>query len=265
MDKIKLLIKYSVYRIRRKGAKGHGLHSPFIYELNRNVLNSREKHPEYREILQYRRNLLKLNEWIRVDDQGAGSRVFASSLRKAGRIAATAGSSCSTGKLLFRLARHFNPGTVIELGTSLGFGTFCLARGAPEAKVHSIEACPGQIRTARGELAKAGIVNAELAEQSFSTGLPELLGSIETADMVYFDGDHRKESLLWQFSKCLAKATPDSVFIVADINWSAGMSEAWDMLCNDPAVTVSVDLFHCGLLFFRKGVAKQHFVLGFSK
>jgi hypothetical protein len=32
------------------------------------------------------------------------------------------------------------------------------------------------------------------------------------------------------------------------------MSEAWDMLCNNPAVTVSVDLFHCGCFFSEKAL-----------
>jgi predicted O-methyltransferase YrrM len=264
MDKIKLLIKYSVYRYRRKGAKGHGLHSPFVFEFNRKVLNSREDFPEYREIMEYRNNLLGSDELIEVDDRGAGSKYFDSNLRKAGDIVRKSGSSLSMGKLLFRLARFFEPVTIIEIGTSLGFGTFCLARGAAGSKVYSIEACTGQVTTARRELDRWGVANVELTGEPFSTGLPAVLGRTGRADMVYFDGDHRKDSLLWQFNQCLEKVSPDSVFIVGDTNWSAGMSEAWELLCINPAVTVSIDLFHCGLLLFRKGIAKQHFVLGFS-
>jgi hypothetical protein len=264
MDKIKLLIKYSVYRYKRKGAKGHGLHSPFVYEFNRKVLNSTEDYPEYREIMGYRKNLLGSNELITVDDRGAGSQYFDSNKRKAGDIALRSGSSLSMGKLLFRLARYFEPEAIVELGTSLGFGTFCLARGAPGSKIYSIEACRGQINTARRELDRWGVTNVELTGQPFSTGLPGVLKQAGRADMVYFDGDHLKDSLLWQFNQCLEKASSGSVFIVGDINWSAGMSEAWKLICSNPAVPVSIDLFHCGLLFFRKGIAKQHFVLGFS-
>lgn len=36
-------------------------------------------------------------------------------------------------------------------------------------------------------------------------------------------------------------------------------SEVWEKLKNDTRITVSVDLFYCGLLFFRKEQEKQHF------
>ena len=153
---------------------------------------------------------------------------------------------------------------MVELGTSLGFGTYCLAMGTENGKVYSLEGCPFQQGLAVGELKKNGVDNVELIGGLFAETLPPLLGKLDRVDLVYFDGDHRQESLIWQFSQFLPKAGPETVFVFGDINWSPAMNKAWNIIINDPAVSVSVDLFDCGLVFFRKGMSKQHFRLGYS-
>ena len=264
MGKIKLLIKYFVYRVRRRGTSGHGIHSPFVFELNRSVLNSRNKYKEYAQIKKYRRSLSGNREMINVYDKGAGSLVFSSEKRVIGDILRYTASSCKTGRLLFRLARYFEPRNIIELGTSLGFGTMCLASGSVNGTVYSLEACPRQHEIAGAELKKAGAGNIELIEGDFREVLPDLLKRIDQVDLVYFDGDHSKDSLIWQFRTCMEKADRSSVFVLGDIHWSDEMDRAWEILCKDPVVTLSVDLFYCGLLFFRKGMAKQHHLLTYS-
>jgi predicted O-methyltransferase YrrM len=263
MDKIKLLIKYLVYRIVHSGRSGHGIHSPFVYDFNRNVLNDRKYYDEYNDLNDYRSRLRNNREMIGVIDQGAGSKVFSSSLRRVSEIAKYAGSSGRTGRMIFRLAREMNAGVAVELGTSLGMGTICLAKGSRKGKVYSIEACPIQHRLASYELARAGVINVELINGSFTDKLPELLGKLDRVDIVFFDGDHRKDSVLWQFNQCLAKVSPGTVFVIGDINWSTGMNEAWKIICNYPQVTLSIDLFYCGLVFFREGMTRQHFKLRF--
>jgi predicted O-methyltransferase YrrM len=264
MGKIKLLIKYIVYWFRRNGAKGHGIHSPFVFRFNREVLNSRIVYGEYREIRNYLRSLTASGEIIDVLDHGAGSRLFSSGSRRVSSIARHVSSSYRTGKLLFRLARSLNPCTVVEMGTSVGFGTLCLALGAIEGEVFSLEACPSQHAIASRELGRAGIRNVRLIRGTFAEELPRLLAATGKIDMAYFDGDHRKESVIWQFRQCLPMAMPGTVFVIGDINWSPGMNEAWEAVRNDPAVNLSIDLFHCGLAIFREGVEKQHFILDYT-
>jgi predicted O-methyltransferase YrrM len=264
MGKIKLLIKYLVYVTVRRGAAGHGIHSPYVFSFNRDVLNCRKRYDEYDLIRGFRLKLMSRDEIICVDDKGAGSAVFISNKRKVREMVKYSSSTTKMGKLLFRLARHLHAVNVVELGTSLGFGTFCLALGSDKGRVYSIEASQEQIDIAREELGNAGITNAELIEGTFRNVLPDTLAGIECLDLVYFDGDHRKESVRWQFRQCLGKMHSGSVFVVGDINWSTEMNEAWRELCGEPSVTLSMDLFHCGLLFFRKGMTRQHFTLGFS-
>ena len=39
------------------------------------------------------------------------------------------------------------------------------------------------------------------------------------------------------------------------------MTEAWRRICADPRTVVTVDLFRMGLVFFRSGCQKQHYVV----
>ena len=63
------------------------------------------------------------------------------------------------------------------------------------------------------------------------------------------------------FEALLPKATNDTVFIFDDIYWSKGMTEAWETIKQHPKVTVTVDTFFWGFVFFRKEQAKEHFTI----
>lgn len=51
----------------------------------------------------------------------------------------------------------------------------------------------------------------------------------------------------------------DSILLVEGIHNSKKKTKQWEQLKNLPEVSVSIDLFHCGMLFFRKEQAKEHF------
>ncbi|WP_443632869.1 hypothetical protein ABXT64_10420 [Candidatus Marifrigoribacter sp. Uisw_064] len=57
------------------------------------------------------------------------------------------------------------------------------------------------------------------------------------------------------------KVTNNSVIIFDDIYWSSAMNEAWLEICENEKVKISIDMFHWGLIFFRKEQQKQHFVI----
>jgi hypothetical protein len=60
---------------------------------------------------------------------------------------------------------------------------------------------------------------------------------------------------------CLANVHDDTVIIVDDINWSEEMQEAWKQISSHPRVTISIDVFMMGLVFFNKGFSKEKFVV----
>lgn len=51
----------------------------------------------------------------------------------------------------------------------------------------------------------------------------------------------------------------DSMIFVKNIHRTKDATSIWKALKQNEMVTVSMDLFHCGILFFRKEQVKEHF------
>ena len=82
-----------------------------------------------------------------------------------------------------------------------------------------------------------------------------------TYNLIYFDGNHSKKATLEYFELLLPTITNDSVWIFDDIHWSLDMEKAWEIIQNHPKVTVTIDTFQWGIVFFRKEQEKEHFVI----
>lgn len=240
-----------------KSTNQHGVHSPFVYDLVTKCFYDRTNYQEYKTIEAYRRNLLQNNELITITDFGAGSKVFKSNNRRINAIAKTSGTSLKHAKLLFRLARYFQPSTLLELGTNLGIGTYAMALGHPVGTVTTIEGCQSLVHVAQQNLANNNLQNITIRHGQFDTEIQQL--HTTSWDLIFFDGDHSKASTLAYFEALLPKAHNNSLFIFDDIYWSKDMTEAWCDIKAHPQVSVSIDLFFWGLIFFRKEQAKEHF------
>lgn len=94
-------------------------------------------------------------------------------------------SDPEVGRLLSILARSTGARQILEIGTAIGYGALCLARGAPEARVLSIDTDPERLATARGFLERAGVAErVELIEGAALEILPRLPGPF---DLAYVD------------------------------------------------------------------------------
>ena len=82
-----------------------------------------------------------------------------------------------------------------------------------------------------------------------------------TQIIVFFDANHRYEPTIRYFEQCLEKAHEGSCFVFDDIYWSDEMKKAWQFIKDHPSVTVSLDVFWLGIVFFHKRQVKQDFVL----
>ncbi len=239
----------------------HDVHSPFVYSLVDNALRTTTPPKETADIEHLRNALLANMDLVSVTDLGAGSRIASSTQRRIRDIARTALKPRRQAEQLARIARYFRPRTMLELGTSLGITALHLSRAVPEARLHTVEGCPQIGAVAQGNFRKLGAGNISLHIGAFKDQLPRVLSGITQLDFAYIDGHHAKEPTLAYFEQCLAKAHNESVFVFDDIHWSEGMEEAWAALCEHPKVTVTIDLFHFGLVFLRREQQKEHFRL----
>ncbi len=243
----------------------HGTHSPFVYKLADEVIYDFTHKSEYKSIEQQRKKLFSDESIITVTDLGAGSHLNKNRTKKVNQIAKNALKSPRLAKLIYRLAKDTNPKTAIELGTCLGITTSYLAKACPDAEIITIEGCPETAEVARQNFNDLELDNIELHVGNFDGILPDIIARQPSLDFVYIDGNHRKDATLNYFKWCLPKVTEDSLLIFDDIYWSEGMKEAWAEIKNHPDVTVTVDLFWIGLVYFKKGRAKENFKLKFKQ
>ncbi|HEV7347188.1 class I SAM-dependent methyltransferase [Telluribacter sp.] len=257
-----MVIPYIKYLLR--SGNEHSIHSPFVFDLYTKLIRRPDDHADYPQLQSLRRHLLHSTEEIDVLDLGAGSRVNGSNRRKVRQIAKNAEKPERFGRLFHRLVRHFRPATILELGTSLGLTTLYFARANPGSRVISLEGCPETVRLARENFKKAGESDIEVVTGNIDETLGRTVQNLnQPLDMVYFDANHRYEPTVRYFELCLPHANNDSLFIFDDIYWSKEMTRAWEYIKAHPEVTVTIDLFWIGLVFFRKGQVKEDFVLRF--
>ena len=249
----------------------HGVHSPFVYNLVTKCFYDTAKHPEYSILKDYRNSLLANNETIEVTDFGAGSRVFKSTTRAISQIAKTAGISSKRAKLLFRIVNYFQPESILEIGTSLGLATSALSLGLEaktnraklnkNAKITTLEGCPNTMSIAKKQCQLQNLNNIDFINTEFSSYFTTQHPTPNTQDLIYFDGNHSKKATLEYFELLLQTITNDSVWIFDDIHWSKDMEEAWEIIKNHPKVTVTIDTFQWGIVFFRNEQKKEHFAI----
>ncbi|HEY9220869.1 MAG TPA: class I SAM-dependent methyltransferase [Lutibacter sp.] len=238
----------------------HGVHSPFVYDLVAKCFNSQANPAKVKAFKGIQNSLYSNHNSITITDYGKGSSVFKSNERKVSDIAKIAGINKKKSALLLRIVGYFNPKNILEIGTSVGLGTSVLSIGNPEAEIVTLEGCEKTAEVAK-ELFKANhLNNIQLVVGNFNETLPSVLKN-KQFDLIYFDGNHQKATTLQYFKICLETAHNNSIFIFDDINWSQEMQQAWEEIKNHPKVTITINTFFWGMVFFRKEQKKQHFTI----
>jgi len=247
----RLAQKYLHYYFTAANGKGHGVHSPFVFDFIIHVLNDRRRYPAYDAIEGLRRRLRLDETLLEVEDLGAGSAWKETRQRSVGDITRRAAKAPRLGQLLYRIARYYQPKVMVELGTSLGFSAAYLSSGGGDgSKLWTVEGSGQVAKVARDNLAGLGL-DAEVIEGNFDGVLPELLARIGPVDLAFVDGNHRRGPSLAYFEQLMGNAGERAVFIFDDIHWSAEMEEAWGIITRDPRVYLTVDLFFIGIVFLR--------------
>lgn len=247
----------------RKSSNQHGVHSPFVYDLVTQCFYDRQKHSAYKKLKNYRESLLKNTHSISVTDFGAGSKVFKSNQRQVNAIAKNVGISPKRAALLYRITHYFKPTTMLEIGTSLGLATSALHLGNPEATLMTLEGCPNTLAVAKEHFQQNGFAleNISFINTEFAASLQNPTITTQKFGLIYFDGNHSKQATLNYFNLLLPTITNDTVWIFDDIYWNQGMAEAWQEIKRDKNVTISIDTYQWGLVFFRKEQQKEHFTI----
>jgi predicted O-methyltransferase YrrM len=253
--------KYLKYIILSRHWRGHGIHSPFIFDLVTRVFRNKTDDHIVLNIEKIRKRLISDHRSIDVLDLGAGSGKLKSLTRKVSHIAKYSPVPRKYGLLLSALAAEFGNPFIMELGTSFGFSTMYMASSSPDTMVYTIEGCPEIARIATENFTELHLQNVNLFTGSFEENLPVIMNADRKPGLVFIDGNHRKEPVLNYFKFISGLAELNTLIIIDDIYYSKEMEEAWNEIKCYENVSFTIDIFRMGLVFFRKGISQQNYVI----
>ncbi len=235
----------------------HGIHSPFVYTLSDSCLSINISDEDLAVLKKQFRLLRSNNDKIQVSDFGAGSKKMGAS-RQIKAIFKNSRSSEKYATLLYQLSKFYQPKRILELGTSLAWGTLHLHLGHPEAQIDTVEGCP-QTYDAAKKLFPLPAQNIRFHNTHFDDFFDQL--STEKYDFIFIDGNHRGAALMEYINQLTPHAHNDTLWILDDIRWSDDMWKAWGKIVALPQFHLTIDFGRMALASTRKQQEKEHFML----
>lgn len=199
---------------------------------------------------------------IEITDFGAGSRVSGKTNRSIGSIAKYSTTPSKFSRFLTKAINYYGYSNILELGTSLGINTLYMSSPSP-THVTTFEGDPTLAEIARKHFDNFGRENIDLIVGNIDKTLPEQLKTLGPIDIAYLDANHRYAPTLHYYELIQPLTHKKSMIVIDDIHWSKEMNQAWYELKNRSEVTLSIDLFEGGLLFFDPNIQKADYILKF--
>jgi predicted O-methyltransferase YrrM len=255
------VIQYLKYFLFSSHKKGHGIHSPFVFNLVLKVFRNKISPDIVSKLETIRRKLISDRKSIEVNDLGAGSGMGKRNFKRVSDIALYSSVPKRYGKLLAGLSSEFGGSTILEFGTSFGISTMYMAAANPGAVVYTIEGSGEVAEIAKENFAEAGLTNIKLFTGSFNNIIPRFEENKITPGLVFIDGNHRKEPTIEYFNRICGFSDEKSVIVIDDINHSREMAEAWKEIKSNKRVSVTVDICRMGIVFFREGITRSDYII----
>jgi predicted O-methyltransferase YrrM len=247
-------INYLIHRIKALYLNGP---DAFVENFQINIMNDALTNTDFEKIENRRSSLLLDSTLLPSVDFGAGSKKKPAR-RTIGDLTRVASVNNRYGRLLYRLARYYQPSRIIELGTAAGISTQYLATGNPKAEVITVEGNPNLAEVASRNFRINRIKNITVINSSFDDVLPQLANYLGPGDIVYIDGNHTAEAT-WRYYLAFAAKGRNSILVFDDINWSRDMRSVWKKIRSHATQGIIVDLFHMGIYFNNLQSPRQIF------
>jgi predicted O-methyltransferase YrrM len=232
----------------------HGVHSPFIYQLVTQCFYKKINKNLWRAFLDTRQYFKEKNN----TDFETESKISKRNTRQVSQIAKVAGISNKKAKILIKTLDYLKPERILEIGTAMTLGTSAIKKENKSTSILTLKECPETSKTIQKLFKKNNFEGIEIINGNFSEILSTCTQN-KKFDCVVFDRSHTKKATLNYFEECLKTIHNNSFFIFDDIYRTSEMQEAWSVIKKHSKVTVTVDVFYFGIVFFRKEQAKEHF------
>lgn len=248
-----ILSEYFIYRYTAKSK--FRIHSPFVFDFVTKCMTVEMEKTTKEKLKKIKKNYADSTEQIEINDLGAGSK----KLKKHRKIAAIAKTSASKGNyalLLYQLVRHYKCAKILELGTSLGIGTFHLASANDGSQITTVDACLETQNRAIQTAKDNGFTSINFVHSDFTSFIEQ---NQAIYDLIFIDGHHDGTALLTYLEQLKKYAHAETIFVIDDIRWSTDMRQAWEYIKAEHCFHLSLDLFRMGIVIPRPEQAKEHF------
>ena len=182
-------------------------------------------------------------------------------------ICQKAASSKKWAEFFYFLAKNNDSSTILEIGTNLGIsGCYALEaiKDNDNARFITMEGLSQLCAISAKQFATiAPVSKFDIREGLFDTTFPKLLKEDAQFDLIFIDGNHKKEPTIAYFDALKEKTDTSAIFVFDDINWSEGMQEAWHIIKNDKTVNFAIDLYKQGIVIIDKHETAKNVELKF--
>lgn len=248
------------YKLKASHRKGHGVHSPFVFDFVQQVIERKEAKINYRPVIRLKKQWCANSERVVLESLGARSAAMKKKQQTISTIARVSGIRNRYGKILFNLVAHYKPKKVLELGTNLGLGSCWLASANKGTAVYTLEAQQVLIDKAKKGAQELALLNINFLQGDFDSLLPPLVNEHDF-DIVFIDGNHTYEATKRYFELLMENTPENTLLVFDDIYWSQGMTKAWNEIKKDNRSVVSIDLFQFGIIVKNTKITPRNYTL----
>ena len=242
------------YWFTANNGKGHGTHSPFVYDFIRNVLINKKKYPAYKQIAQLCKRLKKDHHIVDIEDFCERTIIPISQKVKMADLYRSRVKPAKYDQLFFRMARHYKSQYVLEIASSLGITTSYLAIANPDTTIVTYEESEAIAKIAAQNFSSLSIKNTIQILDNINSPLKDTLNKITQLDFVFVNGNNCKETILFYWNMLYNKAHNETLFIFDKIHGGTEMEEVWKEIQQLDMVTCTIDLFFIGIVSIRKEI-----------
>ena len=228
MNELRYLYKHIIYKLFARHKNGHGIHSPFLFSFLTNVV------------------FVKKNKGLK--------RLKKSNCKNISR------RSLKTIKIIDRTIEYFNPDELCFVWESFP-KKFCTIIN--RYKDLQIVIISKQATDVNEIFEKYAFKEDDL--DYYSGKLPDVfykyLQKIHHIQFLIIDAGNEFIHNQDFYNRILSKTSSGSVIFILNIHRSKISEQFWNSISDRPEVKQSIDFFSFGMLFFKHGLQKEHFVV----
>jgi len=239
------LLKYLQFYF--KASTKYQVHSPFVYDFVENVLEDKRQYYFFKTIEQYRK-------LISNDSQKIGGKEE----KLVGTLAKLKGINKTTGQFLFRLVHHYKPTSALLIGAFPGIATLYQSTPSYKMQVDALESDTAIAPSLQHYFKEIGAKNIQLQFGEIDFLAKTFVQRPSKLPYIYLKELPSREIVEGLLKKC----TEDACLVLEDPYADDQRITFWNWLKENELVTLTIDTYRLGLVFFRKEQKeKAHFKL----